>query len=64
MTKQEKLLNRSAELVLKLSQLPDNEFEEAVEAMKKQYQNLQGKEFEICDMCYSNIFEVARSVRS
>lgn len=64
MTRIEKLLEHSVELVEKLSELTECEFDQAVNDINNQYHNLQGKEYEFCNEFYSKIFDAARKRRN
>lgn len=61
--KADKLNEATANLLLKLTQLNDEEFEQAVTDMMRQIQVLPEKERMICNNYYLNVFDIARKLR-
>ena len=61
--KADKLNKATANLILKLTQLNDEEFEQAVVDMMRQIQILPDNERMICNNYYLNLFDIARELR-
>lgn len=63
MNTEDKLNKATANLILKLTQLNDEEFEQAVIDMMRQIQILPDNERMICNNYYLNMFDIARELR-
>lgn len=63
MNKEDKLNKATANLLLKLTQLTNEEFEQAVTDMMRQIQALPDNERMICTNYYLNMFDIARELR-
>ena len=61
--KADKLNKATANLLLKLTQLNNEEFEQAVVDMMRQIQILPDNERMICNNYYLNLFDIARELR-
>lgn len=61
--KDDKLNKATANLLLKLTQLNNEEFEQAVTDMMRQIQVLPDNERMICNNYYLNLFDIARELR-
>ena len=61
--KADKLNKATANLLLKLTQLNNEEFEQAVTDMMRQIQVLPDNERMICNNYYLNLFDIARELR-
>ena len=61
--KADKLNRATANLLLKLTQLNNEEFEQAVTDMMRQIQVLPDNERMICNNYYLNLFDIARELR-
>ena len=61
--KADKLNKATANLLLKLTQLNNEEFEQAVTDMMRQIQVLPDNERMICTNYYLNMFDIARELR-
>ena len=61
--KADKLNKTTANLLLKLTQLNNEEFEQAVVDMMRQIQILPDNERMICNNYYLNLFDIARELR-
>lgn len=59
----DKLNKATANLLLKLTQLNNEEFEQAVTDMMRQIQVLPDNERMICNNYYLNLFDIARELR-
>lgn len=63
MNTEEKLNKATAKLILKLTKLNNEEFEQAVADMTRQIQILPDNERMICNNYYLNMFDIARELR-
>lgn len=63
MNTEDKLNKATANLILKLTQLNDKEFEQAVTDMMRQLTVLRDNERMICANYYLNMFDIARELR-